>query len=188
MWLAGAGARVKAVDISPVSVEKTMSLAAERGLANRVDAIVGDAEALPFPDDSFDVVWVSGVLHHTDVAKAYAQISRVLRPTGFAVMTEALGHNPAINYYRKRTPYLRSPDEHPLKKSEVMMARQYFAHVEFRFLYLASLAAVPFQGLPGARLAIRGLDICDAILLRVPGIRWHAWQVRMIARSPIKGG
>ena len=42
-----------------------------------------DAEALPFPDASFDVVYSYGVLHHTpDTVKAYAEAWRVLRPGG----------------------------------------------------------------------------------------------------------
>jgi len=44
---------------------------------------VGDAEDLPFPSNSFDLVYSWGVLHHTpDTVKALAEIHRVLRPGG----------------------------------------------------------------------------------------------------------
>ena len=43
----------------------------------------GSIEALPFADDSFDVVWCAGVLMHTgDPERALAELARVLRPGG----------------------------------------------------------------------------------------------------------
>ncbi len=47
------------------------------------DIRVADAENLPFPDESFDVVFSYGVLHHTpDTAKAIREVYRVLRTGG----------------------------------------------------------------------------------------------------------
>jgi ubiquinone/menaquinone biosynthesis C-methylase UbiE len=46
---------------------------------------VGDAEALPLPDDSFDRVSSNGVLHHTpDIGAALREVRRVLKPGGEA--------------------------------------------------------------------------------------------------------
>ena len=45
------------------------------------DLIHGDAEQLPFPSGTFDVVYSWGVLHHTpDSARAIAEAQRVLAP------------------------------------------------------------------------------------------------------------
>jgi ubiquinone/menaquinone biosynthesis C-methylase UbiE len=53
------------------------------GLASRL--FVGDAENLPFPDNSFDLVYSWGVLHHTpDTPQACNEVWRVLRPGGEA--------------------------------------------------------------------------------------------------------
>ncbi len=42
-----------------------------------------DAEALPFADASFDIVYSWGVLHHTpDTERAYREVLRVLKPGG----------------------------------------------------------------------------------------------------------
>ncbi len=56
-----------------------------------------DAENLDFADDSFDLVYSHGVLHHTpDTAKAIAEVHRVLKPGGRAVVM--LYHRNSYNY------------------------------------------------------------------------------------------
>jgi ubiquinone/menaquinone biosynthesis C-methylase UbiE len=58
---------------------------------------VADAECLDFPDNSFDLVYSHGVLHHTpDTAAAVREIHRVLRPGGKAVVM--LYHRGSYNY------------------------------------------------------------------------------------------
>jgi SAM-dependent methyltransferase len=58
---------------------------------------VADAERLDFPDNSFDLVYSHGVLHHTpDTAAAIREIHRVLRPGGRAVIM--LYHRNSYNY------------------------------------------------------------------------------------------
>ncbi|HEX6715860.1 MAG TPA: class I SAM-dependent methyltransferase [Pyrinomonadaceae bacterium] len=58
---------------------------------------VSDAEHLDFPDNSFDLVYSHGVLHHTpDTAAAVREIHRVLRPGGKAVVM--LYHRDSYNY------------------------------------------------------------------------------------------
>jgi ubiquinone/menaquinone biosynthesis C-methylase UbiE len=58
---------------------------------------VADAERLDFPDNTFDLVYSHGVLHHTpDTAAAVREIHRVLRPGGKAVVM--LYHRDSYNY------------------------------------------------------------------------------------------
>ncbi len=57
-----------------------------------------DAEHLPFPDASFDVVWSWGVIHHSaNTRKIVGEIYRVLRPGGRAVIM--VYHRGWWNYY-----------------------------------------------------------------------------------------
>ena len=73
---------VVGLELSPAMVEQARALAAERGVAN-VRFEVGDVQALPFPDASFDAAFESAVLEHVpDPARAVAELRRVLRPGG----------------------------------------------------------------------------------------------------------
>ncbi len=54
---------------------------------------VFDIQALPFPDDSFDVVLANHLLHQVpDIDRALGEIRRVLRPTGTAVFATHTGY------------------------------------------------------------------------------------------------
>ncbi|UKD52695.1 MULTISPECIES: class I SAM-dependent methyltransferase [Amycolatopsis] len=50
-----------------------------------VPALLGKAEDIPLPDESVDAVFVGQALHWFDLAPAFAQIRRVLRPGGAVV-------------------------------------------------------------------------------------------------------
>jgi SAM-dependent methyltransferase len=76
-WMQGdLGARVTFVDQS----ERMVELARARGI---IDARVGDAQELPFPDETFDTVVAAWMLYHvSDVHRALAEAVRVLAPGG----------------------------------------------------------------------------------------------------------
>jgi SAM-dependent methyltransferase len=68
-------------DLSPGMVQVALRNAHRLGLD--VDGRVADAERIPYPDDSFDLVVGHAVLHHIpDVAAALREVLRVLKPGG----------------------------------------------------------------------------------------------------------
>lgn len=82
---ARAGAVLTGVDLTPAAIDLTQRRLALEGLWS--DLSVADAEALPFHDRSFDVVYSWGVLHHTpDSDRAIREALRVLRPGGRACL------------------------------------------------------------------------------------------------------
>ncbi len=83
---AQAGARLSGIDLTPRAINITRQRLALRSLTS--DLRVGDAESLPYEDNSFDRVYSWGVIHHSpDTPRAAAEILRVLRPGGeFRVM------------------------------------------------------------------------------------------------------
>jgi len=92
---AKAGARYTGIDLTDAAVE----LAKRRFELFDLPGTfrVTDAERLDFPDNSFDLVYSHGVLHHTpDTAAAIREIHRVLRPGGKAVVM--LYHRDSYNY------------------------------------------------------------------------------------------
>jgi SAM-dependent methyltransferase len=84
---ARAGAHVTGLDRSAAAVAAARARAAAEGLA--ADLQVGDASALPFAGDRFDVVLAVTVLCFVDKpAQAVAEMARVLRPGGVLVLGE----------------------------------------------------------------------------------------------------
>lgn len=73
-------ARVVASDLTPAMVQAAARHAAARGITNVVFQ-VADAEALPFPDASFDLVTCRVAPHHfPNVARFVREAARVVRP------------------------------------------------------------------------------------------------------------
>lgn len=78
---ARAGARTVGVDLTRAAVELCRSRFAHMDLPGEFRQ--ANAEALPFPDNTFDCVTSMGVLHHTpNTAAAVAEVFRVLKPGG----------------------------------------------------------------------------------------------------------
>lgn len=92
---AKAGADYTGVDLTEAAVALARNRFELFGLTGKFQT--ADAESLDFPDESFDLVYSHGVLHHTpDTAKAVKEIHRVLRPGGRAMVM--LYHRNSYNY------------------------------------------------------------------------------------------
>jgi len=82
---AEAGAVLSGLDLTPRAVDFTRRRLAAFGLSS--DLQVGDAEQLPFEDETFDRVYSWGVIHHSpDTPAAVREICRVMRPGGTAAV------------------------------------------------------------------------------------------------------
>jgi SAM-dependent methyltransferase len=75
---------ITAADVNPFLLREAATLAASEGLAEAIRFTDGNAEALPFPDNSFDCVYSVTVLEECDADRAIGEIHRVLRPGGRA--------------------------------------------------------------------------------------------------------
>ena len=79
------GAEVVTLDYVPALLDRACERAAAEGLA--ITTVEGDAEALPFPDASFDaVISAVGVMFAPDHARTAAEMLRVCRPGGTVAM------------------------------------------------------------------------------------------------------
>jgi len=96
LQFARGGARCTGIDLTPRSIEITRHRFKLYGAEG--DFMISDGERLPFRDESFDVVYSNGVLHHTpDTGGAIREVYRVLRPGGTAKVM--LYHRNSLNYW-----------------------------------------------------------------------------------------
>jgi len=78
------GADVTGVDLASAAIELARANFAQQGLRGRFE--VADAEHLPFPDNTFDLVYAHGVVQYTAAPRQLVQeCRRVLKPGGRAV-------------------------------------------------------------------------------------------------------
>ncbi len=177
--LAAQGAKVVGIDISEVAIAQSRDQA--RALNLDIDFRCMNAENLEFEDNTFDLIVGSAILHHLDLDKAYAELARCLKPGGKAVFIEPTGHNPLINWYRRRTPALRTVDERPMTKTDFDKAARYFGSVSVRYFNLLTTAAVLFRKSLIFRHVLTGLDAVDRFLFGVvPGLRYWGWMAVLV--------
>lgn len=84
-WLArrtGGANRLVAVDIHRTLLREAEALAAKEGLSHIIEFREGNAEALPFPDSSFDVTMSATVMELLDADTMLREMIRVTRPGG----------------------------------------------------------------------------------------------------------
>ena len=79
-----------AIDNHRPSIERLRATVAERGLSQRVRAIVGDMAHLEQPDESFDLIWSEGALYNIGIRNALRVCHRLLRPGGYLAFTDAV--------------------------------------------------------------------------------------------------
>ncbi|MCP4288301.1 MAG: methyltransferase domain-containing protein, partial [Gammaproteobacteria bacterium] len=123
-------AHVIASDLTEAMVNKAAELAENRGLTN-VETKSADAEALPFDDNSFDLVTCRIAAHHFPHPKqAYNEFARVLKPGGVLGFTDniTVPDKQAAGYYNAYEK-LRDPSHnwiYPLARLQAMFEKAGF--------------------------------------------------------------
>jgi len=97
-WAAARGARAFGVDISRPTVVQAGTAFDRPGAArSALRAAVADVRDLPFADASFDAIYSMGTIEHFDeTERAIAEIARVLKPGGRAIVGVPNRHDPFL--------------------------------------------------------------------------------------------
>lgn len=201
VYFALKGARCVAADYSPGMVDVAQRLAARNGVA--VEGAVVNAMDIDFPDNTFDVVYASNLLHHIpDPRLAIREMHRVLKPGGKACFWDPLKHNPVINVYRRMATKVRTEDETPLDIRLVDFVRSHFSHTTYDTFWLATLwiflrfylieKVNPNEERYWKKIIIEHarlerdylrLEKIDRVLKTLPLMKRFAWNLAVVARK-----
>jgi SAM-dependent methyltransferase len=99
--MVGPEGHVTGIDMTPQMLAKARAAAAEMGLGN-VEFVEAEAERLPFPDSTFDVVISNGVIDLIpDKDAVFSELARVLAPGGRLQIADVTIQNPVSEEGRR---------------------------------------------------------------------------------------
>ena len=171
---------ITGIDISEISINKAKEKAKQ--LKIEVNLNVDNCEKTKFNNDSFDIVYGTGILHHLQIEKCLDEIHRILKSKGNLIFIEPLGTNPIINLYRKLTPKSRSKDEHPLINKDFKYISEKFIETKIRYYGFLTLVFFPFYKSPKSKF-FKMLMSCDQYLFKFKIFQLFAWSVLIEARK-----
>ncbi|MGA9116837.1 MAG: class I SAM-dependent methyltransferase [Bacteroidota bacterium] len=101
----GKPSRIVGVD----PADEAIVLARKKDRGTSVEFEVHSADALPYPDASFDLAHVRGVLHHMD--RPFEALGEALRVSRQVIVIEPNGRNPVVKLLERFSPYHRAHHE-----------------------------------------------------------------------------
>jgi ubiquinone/menaquinone biosynthesis C-methylase UbiE len=174
--LARRGAEVHSLDISDSLVELAKKRLVANNIRGGVSFHVGSAHEMPFPDNSFDVVFGMAILHHLDLELTSREVWRVLRPGGYAIFKEPLRNSRILAFFRKLVPWQHpdlSPFERPLRDDELRHFARRFRDYHDRSFMLPYVNATHALKLSEEKLmAIHAFD--HQVLQKAPWLSSYA--------------
>ena len=188
--LAERGADVVATDISHARCVAAQDLLRGHGVS-RVRLFAASAEALPFPDGSFGLLFCRDVLMYVDPAAVAAECARVLREGGRAVFVESLAGGALSRLFRRAVgerDYRGFTRHVSLEELCAFGSGLHLVDCQaFNLLSTAAFFALLVLRSPACyRALLRLLQPLDVRLLRrFPGLRRCAWRgVAVYSKGP----
>ena len=155
------GFELYGLDISGTCIERA------RNRYSNIEFEQGDIEDTRFEDSSFDVILLSGVLHHfPDIARAVHECYRILKKGGCILAYDPHRGNPFMRLHRcKDSPFYSSKgvteNEEPLSREKI---REAFNLNDFSELKIYGISGVTFKNVED-KLARRLLSAYNFIEL-----------------------
>jgi len=172
--------KITGIDISEVSIEKAKKNFDKN---TKIELLVDNCEKTKFEENTFDIVYGTGILHHLNFEICLDEIQRILKPGGRLLFIEPLGTNPFINLYRRLTPKSRSVDEHPLVENDLNLIKNRFQKVKIKYYGFLTLIFFPFYSSPKNSLIFKILKNTDQFLFKINIFRKFAWSIMIVAEK-----
>lgn len=138
VWLAKNSAEVWGVDISDESIAIAEKRSKENNTTTSTHFYAQPAEALPFANNFFDIVFINVTLHHLVIEQSLKEFHRVLKNQGTLIAIEPLAFSPIIQKFRTSKfcttlypIYQETPTERILTSADLIDIKKYYANVEF---------------------------------------------------------
>lgn len=130
---------------------------------------------LPFPDNTFDVIFSCSVLQYMDRRLVLDECKRILKPGGCLILIENLKNNPVTRTGRtylklKKFKYQSFPYNH-FTYGEIMALRQQFGACSVHFNHLLT----PLSHFRIARNQFARLEKLDRLLLKLVPLKRLSW-------------
>lgn len=167
---AALGYRVDGFDLSQANLDVAGQLARRHALEDHCAFTPMAAEALEYPDNTFDVLTGIDILHHVDIPRAIAEARRVLKPGGIAIFKEHV-EAPVVDAIRQSAPVRRlvpteaslddhiTEDERKLTPEDLALIDRRFDRVEtHRFTLVSRLDRLAPRSSDALRRRLQRLD------------------------------
>ncbi len=174
--------KITGVDISEISLQKARKRV-KLYENQKVEFKQDNCENLSLENESFELVYGTGVLHHLKLDLAIKEIARVLKKDGKIIFVEPLGTNPIINLYRWMTPKARSPDEHPFNEKDFTFMRNHFKDLKIKYYGFLTLIFYPFYGNQSSSKFFNWLSNFDQYLFKSRFLRKFAWSALIVGKK-----
>src|SRR5256884_2906234 len=176
------GAKVTAVDISPIMLARARSNVQRTGLTGQVTVTYGDILALDLPDNRYDRVVAEAVPMFVDRPRAVRELIRICKPGGRVLATEFFWRQPP------------TPEAREIFLGQVCPGMQVDTLEEWVHLYegagLSNIQVVsgPFEMMtPAGFLSDEGIANCLTIMGRamtsLSYLRKMAWLMPRLQRA-----
>jgi SAM-dependent methyltransferase len=186
-WVAGRGAAVTGIDLSPQSIAGATDLC--RAVGADVSFVTGRLESQS-DLGTFDRIAGRFALHHVDVAAVAPLLAVRLRPGGIAAFVETMDSNPVLRLARRHLvgrfgiPRFGTLDEHPLTEEDLWTLERAFGELEIRVPELTFFRIFDRQVLRHrSQKASRALAALDDLLLRKLNAKSWSYQQLLVCRK-----
>lgn len=80
---------ITAIDLFPAFMERLSEKARQANLSNRISGKIGSMDALPFEQNSMDLIWSEGAIYNIGFQKGLQYFHQFLKPGGYLAVSES---------------------------------------------------------------------------------------------------